>query len=79
MAVDTIGTYRRPISLSDRRSQNNKSACPTVSLSRSRIFIFDDEELPVVEGSPVVTILEMYPDTAATTSMVNERRGEGEA
>lgn len=46
---------------------------PTVSLSRSKIFIFAEEEDKEDEAdaeSPAVTILEMYPDTAATTSMV---------
>lgn len=40
---------------------------PTVSLSRSKIFILEDEEPD--DESPAETILEMYPDTAATTSM----------
>jgi hypothetical protein len=42
-----------------------------VSLSSSKIFILVDDEDPVADAvSPVVTILEMYPDTAATTSMI---------
>ncbi len=40
----------------------------TVSLSSSRIFIFA-EGVPEAL-SPADTILEMYPDTACTTSMV---------
>lgn len=40
---------------------------PTVSLSRSSIFILEDEEPD--DESPAETILEMYPDTVATTSM----------
>lgn len=42
-----------------------KVKSPTVSLSRSKIFILDDE----APDSPTVTILEMYPEAAATTSM----------
>lgn len=45
---------------------------PTVSLSRSKIFIFDDE---APADSPTVTILEMYPEAAATTSMVESAPG----
>jgi hypothetical protein len=44
---------------------------PTVSLSRSKIFILADDD-PGVDESPTVTIRERYPDTAATTSMVRE-------
>jgi hypothetical protein len=46
-----------------------KSASPTVSLSRRSIFIFEDD-VPDVDESPAETILETYPETAATTSMV---------
>jgi hypothetical protein len=46
-----------------------KSASPTVSLSRRSIFIFE-EEVPGVAESPAETILDMYPETAAITSMV---------
>ena len=42
----------------------------TVSLSSRRIFIFEDEDVVVL--SPADTILEMYPETAETTSMLAE-------
>jgi hypothetical protein len=64
MAVETMGTC-------DQLAMNNKSQLsksPTVSLSRSKIFILDDEA-PEAD-SPTVTILEMYPEAAATTSML---------
>jgi hypothetical protein len=53
MAVETMGTC-------DQLAMNNKSQLsksPTVSLSRSKIFILDDEA-PEAD-SPKVTILEM--------------------
>jgi hypothetical protein len=37
-----------------------------------------DVEEPDAEGSPAVTILEIYPETAATTSMLRVN-GPGEA
>jgi hypothetical protein len=64
MAVETMGTC-------DQLAMDNKyqlSKSPTVSLSRSKIFILDDEA-PEAD-SPTVTILEMYPEAAATTSML---------
>lgn len=52
-----------------------ENCSPTVSLSRSNIFILEDEEPD--DGSPAETILEMYPDTAATTSMGEGRNDIG--
>ena len=49
---------------------NPISQTRTVSLSSRRIFIFEDED--VVAPSPADTILEMYPETAETTSMFSE-------
>lgn len=66
MAVETTGTYPM-LALSDAISQYLEKCSPTVSLSRSRIFILEDEEPD--DESPAETILETYPDTAATTSM----------
>ena len=76
MAVDTIGTYQAHVSRWGSSRSNPRSASPTVSLSRSKIFILVDDAVPDAEGSPAVTILEMYPETAATTSImkVEQRR-----
>ena len=68
IAVDTTGTCLHRISARAHLCLY-RLYVPTVSLSRSKIFILDEE--PEVEGSPADTILEMYPDTAATTSMMN--------
>ena len=76
MAVDTMVTYPWQIRPQPLDKQVTSKGNPTVSLSKSRIFILADVEEPDVEGSPAVTILEIYPETAATTSMVRVNRPE---
>jgi len=67
MAVETIETC---IVMSSSIILNPISQTRTVSLSSRRIFIFEAED--VVVPSPDDTILEMYPETAETTSMFSE-------
>ena len=65
MAVDTMVTYTPSTLLCKTWSLKTR----TVSLSSKRIFIFAEEELEFV--SPAEAILEMYPDTAWTTSILS--------
>lgn len=69
IAVETIGTCR----YSQCKFGKPINVLPTVSLSRRRIFILDDEE-PAVDESPTDTIRDRYPDTAATTSILEAMR-----
>lgn len=59
MAVETMGTCAQGVSQNHDGQRQNAS--PTVSLSRRRIFILEEEEEEpgVADGSPEETILEM--------------------